>query len=81
MIYDRTSTLTNIDVSCNARRAICCGQTADYVQFKGNILKHSLTKYKAQITSRFCARCLRLNSYLVAILRYYSVRVFRNVED
>ena len=29
VIYDRTSMLTNIDVSCNARCANCCGQTAD----------------------------------------------------
>ena len=29
VIFDRTSTLTNIDVFRNARRAICCGQTAD----------------------------------------------------
>ena len=70
----------NINVSCDARCAICCGQMTDQVHFKGNILLHSLTKYKPQITSRFCAMCLRLKSYLVVIVRYYSVRVFRNVE-
>ena len=29
MIYDRTSMLNNIDVSCDARCAICCSQMAD----------------------------------------------------
>ena len=54
MIYDRTSMLTNFDVSCDARCAICCGQMTDQVHLKGIILLHSLTKYKSQITSCLC---------------------------
>ena len=60
VIYDRTSMLTNFDVSCDAKCAICCGKMADKVHLKGNIVYYHMVKYLWK-KSRFWERWLPIH--------------------